>query len=424
MNTIVELRKNKKAELKELLIEKAKYDETSDNSARTIWEHQVLLVKIEMLEEFIKELKEAINSAGTTKEEPVEEEIFNYNFASRLLDIKVRSKKAISDHFRGVLNDFSILSTYHKDFTISEMIGIIKFISPVILFDDTVAEYNKEHNVKLGRTLRETLDYLRNLEHKETLDRLEKASKGEFTSYCEILKGNIKDYDDRKAKYLLGNLDLEVPEFSLTPDYVLDYIKASLAERELYKAWKLATAEKEKFKEIYVWENIDKRKVYRPELVNNIFDEVIDNRFNYGVDNGNEELVPKRKANLEAFENIMSKLNITCSHRTWETSYMYFEQKPDDGNVCITSLGNGLAPLTYTITMEDFIEKYKDLTYDEIKDTAKTLDKDYYQYLNVCTDLQIVPLAVTEENWKEDARLNYIKAHEQYKRFRDLTGHC
>jgi len=423
MNKIIELRKNKKIELQELLAEKAKYNETNDNSARTIWEHQVLLVKIEALENFIKELKEAINSEASPKEE-VEEEIFNYNFASRLLDIKVRSKQAISDHFRGVLNDFSILSTYHKDFTISEMIGIIKFISPVILFDDTVSEYNKEHNVKLGRTLRETLDYLRNLEHEETLDRLEKAAKGQFESYCEILKGNIKEYQDKKSKYLLGNLDLEVSAFSLTPDYVFNYIKSSLAERELYRAWKLASDEKEKFKEIYVWKNIDERKTYRPEIVNNIFDEVIDNRFNYGVDNDNKEIVEKRKVNLEAFEKIMSKLNITCSHRTWETSYMYFEQKPEDGNICITSLGNGLAPLLYTITMEDFIEKYKDLTYDDIKGVDKTLDKDYYQYLNTCVDFKAAPIQVTDENWKEDARLLYISAHEKYKKFRDLTGHC
>lgn len=117
------------------------------------------------------------------------------NFASPLIDISIRSQKAMDDHFMGFCNDFHILSNYHHDFTTEEMIGVHKFLEPLMIMDDEVQTYNKRFNVRVGSHFRVVRERLQEIQRQEMINLLENPDSIKFR--LELLKKQSNDYKNK-----------------------------------------------------------------------------------------------------------------------------------------------------------------------------------------------------------------------------------
>jgi hypothetical protein len=128
----------------------------------------------------------------------LKESDFNANFASKLFNIEIKDKESIEKHFIGFCNDFSILSQYHNDYTIEEMIGIAKFLQPVIIFDENIREFNQENGVRLNKEFRIVLERLKSAKDRKDIDFITKVEAGEYTLLKEMIQDRIRKDEKRK----------------------------------------------------------------------------------------------------------------------------------------------------------------------------------------------------------------------------------
>jgi hypothetical protein len=128
------------------------------------------------------------------------------------------------------------------------------------------------------------------------------------------------------------------------------------------------------------FQKINLLKIYRPDLVNNIFDEIIDTTYDYN----NDEAFEERKKNIEILDKILKRLNLGDSFRVLESSTLYFKDKK-----IIKDLGNKISKIVFTITLKDFVKKYKDL--ESIEGLEQTEQSDYFLYLETCVRTNIKP---------------------------------
>ena len=114
--------------------------------------------------------------------------------------MKIRSVEDIEDNFNAFCNNFHTLSNYHRDFSTEEMIGIMKFLQALILFDNKTKAFNDKHNVNIAHQFRRMLNTLREIQDVETLERLENAADGQLNTFIKILQDRI---EEAKAARLL-----------------------------------------------------------------------------------------------------------------------------------------------------------------------------------------------------------------------------
>ena len=129
-----------------------------------------------------------------------EEEPFNYNFASNLIEMKIRDVDSVEKYFNGFCNDFHTLSNYHHDFSTEEMVGIMKFLEPLIAFDDSIDGFNEKFNVNIKLQYRRMLDFLKHLKDKETLELILNSKEQQLIHYENILTNNIEKYEKEKKE--------------------------------------------------------------------------------------------------------------------------------------------------------------------------------------------------------------------------------
>jgi hypothetical protein len=89
-------------------------------------------------------------------------------FVGNIFNIRAISVEELEENWTAFKNDIMTLCLYHHDYSIEEMIGIVKFLLPIVTFDDNFGLLNKKYNISCGKQLREVLDYLeiKNLEEK------------------------------------------------------------------------------------------------------------------------------------------------------------------------------------------------------------------------------------------------------------------
>jgi hypothetical protein len=113
---------------------------------------------------------------------------FKVNFASSIMEFKLKSPEILVDKFIGFINDTHILTNYHHDYSNEEMIGIIKFLTPLFTFDENIRLVNERFNTSLGKKLRESQLNLEVLRDKELLNLLLNARNGKNNDYIDFLE--------------------------------------------------------------------------------------------------------------------------------------------------------------------------------------------------------------------------------------------
>ena len=134
--------------------------------------------------------------SSESNQSPPKEEEQHYNFGSDLIEMNIRSQKAMDEHFTRFCNNFSILSNHHRDFTTEEMIGIHKFLEPMMVFDENIREYNKKHSVRAGNHFRKVRDYLKEQQRQDQIALIQNAKEGQMDAWLEHLKSESKKFKD------------------------------------------------------------------------------------------------------------------------------------------------------------------------------------------------------------------------------------
>ena len=123
----------------------------------------------------------------------------NINFASSIIDFKLKEPEILVDKFISFINDTHILTNYHHDYSNEEMLGIIKFLTPLFTSDDNVRIVNKRYNTSLGKRLREALIDLENQRDKELFHLLMNAKEGNNDNYISFLEKKIGSKEELKS---------------------------------------------------------------------------------------------------------------------------------------------------------------------------------------------------------------------------------
>jgi len=128
------------------------------------------------LEELLNDMeweKERVTEQLEITETMMEDSKFHYNFASNLINMRILSLNDVEKYFTRFGNDCVQLCTYHNDYSIEEMLGVMKFLRSFISFNETIQEYNDLHGVNIGRSFVEKIRYLEYKLDKQKLGILE-----------------------------------------------------------------------------------------------------------------------------------------------------------------------------------------------------------------------------------------------------------
>jgi len=129
----------------------------------------------------MKEMKEMIILADFFKVDVPEEE---EDFSSKWITFK---------------NWIITSCDYHHDYTIDEMIGILKFIIPVVVFHETFEKRNKQYNINCGKQLKDIELYLLKRKYEKLLE-AGPYSEIDYNNKTEFYRDELKRIKETSAK--------------------------------------------------------------------------------------------------------------------------------------------------------------------------------------------------------------------------------
>jgi aspartyl/asparaginyl beta-hydroxylase (cupin superfamily) len=124
----------------------------------------------------------------------------NHDIGREILNIEFADPEIIVDKFTGFLNDMHIACNYHKDYTVGEMLGVMKFLLPVVMLDDNIEKVDGKHKSNLFRRFMTLKRTLQNLKDQEDLSLYKNIKIGQADFLLEMLVKNIDKFEAEKNK--------------------------------------------------------------------------------------------------------------------------------------------------------------------------------------------------------------------------------
>ena len=73
----------------------------------------------------------------------------NINFMSLIINFEGKEPEEIIKQWTKFTNEVFYLCNYHSDYSVSEMIGVLKFMRPIMIVDDNMNAASKEFQPSL-----------------------------------------------------------------------------------------------------------------------------------------------------------------------------------------------------------------------------------------------------------------------------------